>query len=199
MPSLLPRLSLSLPQVDYSCDQWLVKNMDPLNDNVVQLLANSSDWFVALLWKDTANVVGIQATGDTSSAASKFGATQRPRKGMFRTVGQLHKVCVGVVWVCFTCGSYTRYVCGVGGILLVEATQGVCVCGVGGVLLVEATQGVCVVWGVFYLWKLHKGVCVCVCVCVWCGCVLLVEATQGGYTRCVCGGCVLLVEVCGGI
>ena len=33
--------------------------MDPLNDNVVQLLATSNDWFVATLWKDTANIVGM--------------------------------------------------------------------------------------------------------------------------------------------
>ena len=68
--------------------------MDPLNDNIVQLLANSSDWFVAQLWKDTANVVGIQASGDSSAAAAaagKFGV-QKTRKGMFRTVGQLYKV-----------------------------------------------------------------------------------------------------------
>ena len=69
-----------------------MKNMDPLNDNVVQLLANSSDWFVAALWRDTANVVSLQAReGSSDSAASKFGA-QRTRKGMFRTVGQLYKV-----------------------------------------------------------------------------------------------------------
>ena len=36
-----------------------MKNMDPLNDNVVQLLAASNDWFVATLWKDTANIVGM--------------------------------------------------------------------------------------------------------------------------------------------
>ena len=72
-----------------------MKNMDPLNDNVVQLLANSSDWFVATLWKDTANIVSIHAK-DAGETASKFGNVQRPRKGMFRTVGQLYKVCVCV-------------------------------------------------------------------------------------------------------
>lgn len=30
-----------------------MKNMDPLNDNVVSLLQNSSDSFVSGLWKDT--------------------------------------------------------------------------------------------------------------------------------------------------
>ncbi|CAI8034560.1 Myosin-10 [Geodia barretti] len=75
--------------VDYSCEQWLVKNMDPLNDNIVQLLANSNDWFVAQLWRDTANIVGMQ-TSDAAAAAGKFGV-QKTRKGMFRTVGQLYK------------------------------------------------------------------------------------------------------------
>ena len=36
-----------------------MKNMDPLNDNVIQLLVGSGDWFVATLWKDTAHIVGM--------------------------------------------------------------------------------------------------------------------------------------------
>ena len=39
-------------QVDYSCEQWLLKNMDPLNENVVSLLQNSNDDFVRSIWKD---------------------------------------------------------------------------------------------------------------------------------------------------
>lgn len=39
-------------QVDYKADEWLMKNMDPLNDNVATLLHQSSDKFVAELWKD---------------------------------------------------------------------------------------------------------------------------------------------------
>ncbi|XP_061174920.1 myosin heavy chain, non-muscle-like isoform X2 [Saccostrea echinata] len=72
-------------QVDYSASQWLMKNMDPLNENVVSLMQNSSDSFVAAIWKD-AEIVGMGATagGDTM-----FGS--RTRKGMFRTVGQLYK------------------------------------------------------------------------------------------------------------
>lgn len=41
-----------LGQVDYKADEWLMKNMDPLNDNVATLLHQSSDRFVAELWKD---------------------------------------------------------------------------------------------------------------------------------------------------
>lgn len=42
----------SVPQVDYKADDWLVKNMDPLNDNVASLLHQSSDHFVSELWKE---------------------------------------------------------------------------------------------------------------------------------------------------
>lgn len=43
---------LSPLQVDYKADEWLMKNMDPLNDNVATLLNQSTDKFVAELWKD---------------------------------------------------------------------------------------------------------------------------------------------------
>lgn len=39
-------------RVDYSADQWLMKNMDPLNENVVSVLQSSSDPFIANIWKD---------------------------------------------------------------------------------------------------------------------------------------------------
>ena len=39
-------------RVDYSASQWLVKNMDPLNENVVALLQSSGDSFVSSIWKD---------------------------------------------------------------------------------------------------------------------------------------------------
>ncbi|XP_052768982.1 myosin heavy chain, non-muscle-like isoform X3 [Mya arenaria] len=72
-------------KVDYSSEKWLMKNMDPLNENVVSLLQTSSDAFVAAIWKD-AEIVGMGAAtgGDTM-----FGS--RTRKGMFRTVSQLYK------------------------------------------------------------------------------------------------------------
>ncbi|XP_021350590.1 myosin heavy chain, non-muscle-like isoform X2 [Mizuhopecten yessoensis] len=72
-------------KVDYSAKMWLMKNMDPLNENVVSLLQTSSDPFVVAIWKD-AEIVGMGAasTGDTM-----FGS--RTRKGMFRTVSQLYK------------------------------------------------------------------------------------------------------------
>jgi myosin protein heavy chain len=72
-------------KVDYSATKWLMKNMDPLNENIVQQLKASQDPFIANIWKD-AEIVGMaqQAMSDT-----QFGA--RTRKGMFRTVSQLYK------------------------------------------------------------------------------------------------------------
>jgi len=72
-------------KVDYSAEKWLMKNMDPLNENIVQLLQASQDPFIVQIWKD-AEIVGMaqQAMTDT-----QFGA--RTRKGMFRTVSQLYK------------------------------------------------------------------------------------------------------------
>lgn len=71
--------------VDYAAKQWLMKNMDPLNENVVSLLQASQDPFVVQIWKD-AEIIGMgqQALSDTT-----FGA--RTRKGMFRTVSHLYK------------------------------------------------------------------------------------------------------------
>lgn len=50
-----------------------MKNMDPLNENVVSLLQNSQDPFVCHIWKD-AEIVGMahQALSDT-----QFGARTR--------------------------------------------------------------------------------------------------------------------------
>ena len=36
-----------------------MKNMDPLNDNVVQLFQDSSNWLVAVLWKDTGVSISV--------------------------------------------------------------------------------------------------------------------------------------------
>merc|ERR1719402_480271 len=72
-------------QVNYSAAKWLMKNMDPLNENIVSHLQNSQDPFVCHIWKD-AEIVGMaqQAMTDT-----QFGRVTR--KGMFRTVSQLYK------------------------------------------------------------------------------------------------------------
>ena len=57
--SLIPCLNCT--QVDYNSSQWLMKNMDPLNDNIIALLQNSSDTFVGQLWKDSGiSVLNLQ-------------------------------------------------------------------------------------------------------------------------------------------
>lgn len=76
-------------KVDYSATQWLMKNMDPLNENVVQLLQNSTDNIVLHIWKD-AEIVGMSVTALNDSTQPPFGG-MRTRKGMFRTVSQLYK------------------------------------------------------------------------------------------------------------
>lgn len=57
-----------------------MKNMDPLNENVVQLLQGSQDPFIVQIWKD-AEIVGMaqQAMTDT-----QFGA--RTRKGNYHVL-----------------------------------------------------------------------------------------------------------------
>uniref|UniRef100_A0A673BTE1 Myosin-10 n=1 Tax=Sphaeramia orbicularis TaxID=375764 RepID=A0A673BTE1_9TELE len=97
-------------KVDYKADEWLMKNMDPLNDNVATLLHQSTDKFVAELWKDEIQniqrasfydnvssldepavdrIVGLDQVAGMNETA--FGSTYKTKKGMFRTVGQLYK------------------------------------------------------------------------------------------------------------
>ncbi|XP_034730881.1 myosin-10 isoform X5 [Etheostoma cragini] len=80
-------------KVDYKAHDWLVKNMDPLNDNVASLLHQSSDHFVSELWKEVDRIVGLdQVSSGENSGPVTFGAAGlKTKKGMFRTVGQLYK------------------------------------------------------------------------------------------------------------
>ncbi|MBN3298254.1 MYH9 protein, partial [Amia calva] len=96
-------------KVDYKADEWLMKNMDPLNDNVATLLNQSSDKFVSELWRDGPwdshctlpsrffeigcltlldRIVGLDKVAGMSDAMP---GAFKTRKGMFRTVGQLYK------------------------------------------------------------------------------------------------------------
>eukprot|EP00124_Ichthyophonus_hoferi_P002174 Ihof_evm4s138 gene=Ihof_evmTU4s138 len=61
--------------VEYTLDGWLIKNTDPLNDNITSLLAKSTDDFMTVLFKDY--VDGDRAGGR--------------RGGSMRTVGQLYR------------------------------------------------------------------------------------------------------------
>jgi myosin protein heavy chain len=67
-------------EVEYSTEDWLEKNKDPLNDNLTRLLASSTDKHVASLFADC----GDQ---DDDSGFSR----SRVKKGLFRTVAQRHK------------------------------------------------------------------------------------------------------------
>ncbi|XP_028312753.1 myosin-9-like [Gouania willdenowi] len=79
-------------KVDYKADEWLLKNMDPLNECVASLLNQSTDKFTADLWRDMDRIVGLDKVAGMSD--SMHGAF-KTRKGMFRTVGQLYKEQLG--------------------------------------------------------------------------------------------------------
>ena len=81
-----------------------MKNMDPLNDNVVGLMSGSTEPFIGGLWKDQDNIVGLNVT---EGSDTPFGA--RTRKGMFRTVAQLYKV--GSTLVCYSCDRNVIVMC----------------------------------------------------------------------------------------
>ncbi|TRY94300.1 hypothetical protein DNTS_030381 [Danionella cerebrum] len=80
-------------KVDYKASEWLVKNMDPLNDNVASLLHQSSDPFISELWREVERIVGLDqvSSGDNSGPVTFGAAGLKTKKGMFRTVGQLYK------------------------------------------------------------------------------------------------------------
>ncbi|KAH8701845.1 P-loop containing nucleoside triphosphate hydrolase protein [Talaromyces proteolyticus] len=67
-------------EVEYTTDDWLEKNKDPLNDNVTRLLSSSTDKHVANLFSDY-----IDADDEQGFSRS------RVKKGLFRTVAQRHK------------------------------------------------------------------------------------------------------------
>uniref|UniRef100_A0A452TV67 Myosin heavy chain 14 n=1 Tax=Ursus maritimus TaxID=29073 RepID=A0A452TV67_URSMA len=74
-------------KVDYKANEWLMKNMDPLNDNVAALLHMSTDKLTAEIWKDVEGIVGLEQVSSLGDGPPGG----RPRRGMFRTVGQLYK------------------------------------------------------------------------------------------------------------
>ncbi|XP_030640888.1 myosin-10 isoform X2 [Chanos chanos] len=107
-------------KVNYKAEGWLVKNMDPLNDNVASLLHQSSDHFISELWREdiqtlprvyffdsyatlqtngsdsSSEVVlertaGLDQVGESGGGVSFGAAGLKTKKGMFRTVGQLYK------------------------------------------------------------------------------------------------------------
>lgn len=67
-------------EVEYTTNDWLEKNKDPMNDNITRLLAASEDQHVANLFADCAE----------PEEGSDY-PRSRVKKGLFRTVAQRHK------------------------------------------------------------------------------------------------------------
>lgn len=67
-------------EVEYSTEGWLEKNKDPLNDNVVHQLVDSSEDFVRELFQP-----------EKRAAESTQSSSGRVKRGIFRTVAQRHK------------------------------------------------------------------------------------------------------------
>ncbi|KAG4304526.1 hypothetical protein PORY_001919 [Pneumocystis oryctolagi] len=65
--------------VEYSTTGWLDKNKDPLNDNIVRLLAYSNDKYIASLFSDFSDDMELSPRKTIV------------KKGLFRTVAQRHK------------------------------------------------------------------------------------------------------------
>lgn len=67
-------------KVEYTAEDWLSKNKDPLNENLTSVLAASTDVFTSALFAEVAEASA--ANGARRTAV---------KKGAFRTVGQRHK------------------------------------------------------------------------------------------------------------
>lgn len=76
-------------KVEYRTEGWLDKNKDPLNANITSVLAESSQPYVATLFDEYQEEVGLGATGPDGSGLAR--APRRVKKGAFRTVAQRHK------------------------------------------------------------------------------------------------------------
>ncbi|KAH9994666.1 nonmuscle myosin heavy chain b [Russula vinacea] len=75
-------------KVEYHTDGWLEKNKDPMNDNLIRVLATSSEPYVASLFSEFA---GAPSSFATASNTFSVGKKRTMKKGAFRTVGQRHK------------------------------------------------------------------------------------------------------------
>lgn len=76
-------------EVEYSTEGWLEKNKDPMNDNVTNLLVESSDRLISHLFSDDMSMPTDD--NDKPSTPKRRGAGTRVKKGIFRTVAQRHK------------------------------------------------------------------------------------------------------------
>lgn len=75
-------------RVEYRTDGWLEKNKDPLNSDLVRVMASSKERYVSELFADDAEAIPAPGSNPTSTFGKKRGGA---KKGAFRTVGQRHK------------------------------------------------------------------------------------------------------------
>lgn len=78
-------------KVEYHTDGWLEKNKDPMNDNLIRVLAASSEPYVASFFSEFADTPSTFAISTGASNALTMGKKRTIKKGAFRTVGQRHK------------------------------------------------------------------------------------------------------------
>lgn len=75
-------------KVEYRTDGWLEKNKDPLNDNLVRVLAASTEPYIASLFQDYGDPYSELAS---PSVGYSVGKKRSVKKGAFRTVAQRHR------------------------------------------------------------------------------------------------------------
>ncbi|KAI6129290.1 P-loop containing nucleoside triphosphate hydrolase protein [Pisolithus croceorrhizus] len=75
-------------RVEYRTDGWLEKNKDPLNDNLVRVLAASTEPYIASLFQDYGDAYPESPASSVSYSAGK---KRSVKKGAFRTVAQRHR------------------------------------------------------------------------------------------------------------
>ena len=83
-------------EVQYNADDWPSKNMDQLNDNVVNLLGGSKKQTMKELWPDAKAVQARQKTAMIQQENFDRGMSNKrggqAGKGLRRTVGSLYRV-----------------------------------------------------------------------------------------------------------
>ncbi|KAI0300125.1 P-loop containing nucleoside triphosphate hydrolase protein [Multifurca ochricompacta] len=78
-------------KVEYHTEGWLEKNKDPLNDNLIRVLATSSESYVASLFSEFAEAPSSFSVAMGTLSTLSLGKKRTLKKGAFRTVGQRHK------------------------------------------------------------------------------------------------------------
>ena len=78
-------------RVDYDCSQWLKKNMDQLNDNVISLLGASKNSLMRELFLDAKEISTRQRTMAIQQMTPPPRKGGGAGKGMRRTVGALYR------------------------------------------------------------------------------------------------------------